>query len=112
MQRTILDYGTDMVQVQETSKQAYDELKVSGKLKTLQQEYMDNLWAKEEPCTDNEINFAAGYYPDDKFAPRRRELENAGLLIRCNRRICKVTGNLAFTFWFTSEGLMFVGKEG
>jgi hypothetical protein len=127
MQRTLFDseddfkcvitqgkrgFGMSNHSIQETSKMALDELKESGKLESLQQEYADTLWDKGVPSSDNEINFKAGYYPDDKFAPRRRELEKKGYLVRCNKGTCSVTGKLVNKFWFTDKGLELVGKEG
>jgi hypothetical protein len=107
MQRS-LDFESN---VQETSKQALKELKDSGKLNTFEQEYMDHLWDIGEPSSDTEVNFHAGYYPDDKFGPRRRALEQKGFLSRCNKRTCKVTGKFVLTFWPTDKGLEMVGGQ-
>jgi hypothetical protein len=108
MQKELFDYGTQS-NVTETSKQALKELKESGKQDTLEQEYIDQLWDIGEPSSDNEVNFHAGYYPDDKFGPRRRGLEKKGFISRCNKRTCKVTEKYVLTFWLTGKGLARVG---
>jgi hypothetical protein len=109
MQRTLFDSDDYQSNVQETSKQSLKELKESGKQDTLEQEYLNQLWDIGEPSSDNEVNFHAGYYPDDKFGPRRRELEKKGYLMRCNKRSCSITKKFVLTFWFTDKGLELVG---
>ena len=101
MQRHLFD-------VQETSKQAFKEL--GEKKRTRCQEYIDTLWKMQKPSTDYEVSRYAGHSDPNYFRPRRYELQNGqGMIMECIKRPCSVTGKLAKTFWFTSDGLRLIG---
>jgi hypothetical protein len=92
--------------VAETSKQCLRELKDEGVLAARYKEYLDALWSRGVPSTDSEVAFSVGRLDPNYFRQRRFELENKlGLVCECNARICGVSGRMAKTFWFTSEGL-------
>ena len=111
MQRTVFDYSNES-NVQETSKQALQEL-TKETIANRYKEYLDALWDMQRPSTDVEVSHHAGHPDPNYFRPRRFELENVhNLIMEIKARQCSITGHMAKTFWFTSEGLMFVGKEG
>lgn len=109
MQPTLFDYEDKYkTNVQETSKLALKELG-DDKIAHRYQEYLNALWTMQQPSTDVEVSHHAGHPDPNYFRPRRFELENKYFLImECNKRPCSITGKLAKTFWFTSEGLKFI----
>ena len=105
MQRTILDYQTD---IQETSLLALKDI-TKETLANRYREYMDVLWDMQQPSTDVEVSHHAGHPDPNYFRPRRFELENFHRLIfEYKTRQCSVTGRQAKTFWFTGKGLELV----
>lgn len=106
MQKVLFEPDDIKDGVAPTSKQCYKELVDEGVLAGRYREYLDALWSKQMPCTDQEITFALGKSDPNYVRPRRFELENEyGLIMECPPRCCGVSGRMAKTFWFTSTGL-------
>lgn len=65
---------------------------LSGRRKLILDEF------KKAPGTDSEIMQRLGFKDPNKVRPRRKELFDMELLIKNDKRICKVTGELV-TEW-------------
>lgn len=92
--------NTDFRVVQETSREAYRDIKSHPyELNGRYQEYLIELEEIGEPSTDQEVNFHAGHSDPNYFRPRRNELVKMGLVVKAGQRICRVTGKTAITWW-------------
>lgn len=53
------------------------------------------------PSTDREVAQFVGIADPNYFRPRRNELVRMGLIGKCGKRKCLVSGKVVFTWWFS-----------
>lgn len=92
-QKTVLD----------TSKESYKKLNTSGEISNRQQEYINILRNVGKPSTDQEITRTAGYKDPNYFRPRRKELYDMGLIIRGDKRKCRITNRTVYTWYLKND---------
>lgn len=81
--------------ITQTSLDAYNKLKHSGKLNESQQKVYDTLKRLPTPQTAAELQPYC-YMPINCVTPRLLELRTLGLVVRGKRRVCGETGEQAY----------------
>lgn len=85
--------------VADTSRESYKELVETDKLSERHQEYIDVLSSLSEPSTDQEVTRAANHIDPNYFRPRRKELFDLGMVMRGQKRRCKITNKKVYTWY-------------
>lgn len=93
----------------QTSLEAWDSLRRSQDLGTQQRHVAEVLAGATAPRTAREVQRRAG--PGDYCHKRLSELERAGVVVRCEARLCGVTGRKADTWAIAAQGRVGVPNE-
>lgn len=87
--------------LQQTSLKAYNELQDWLVNKTYSA-ILSCLANNPNGLTDREIASILGYSDPNKVRPRRKELEDKGLIYETSKRVCQVSGKTAI-IWKINE---------
>jgi hypothetical protein len=91
-------------QMRDTSLDAYHTLEDLGQRQWQVYHAIQQLWFKQGGPTDREIARYLGYSDPNKVRPRRKELLDAGLIVEGGKRVCSVSGIVAYTWIISRKG--------
>lgn len=97
--------------VQDTSKKTYYELMNEGVISGMQSEVLGALEHLGE-ATDSEIAVHLGYEDMNKVRPRRKELEELGIVVEIRKEACSITGRTAIKWGVNKGGVERKKNEG